>query len=209
MLQKLGRITQINQRREGPHAPPGQFVTEKFPVLTFGPTPRIDLATWQFRIFGLVEEEITLDWQEFNALTQTKLDAEFHCVTQWSKLQNVWEGILFTDLIKLVTPKPEAKYVMAHCYGGYTTNVALDVLNDDDVLFAHSHDGAPLDAEHGGPHATRRSEALWLEERQVGQRNRVHGRGRARLLGDARLPHGGRPLEGRTLLEYPHLLESG
>ena len=151
MLQKLGRITQINQRREGPHAPPGQFVTEKFPVLTFGPTPRIDLATWQFRIFGLVEEEITLDWQEFNALTQTRLDAEFHCVTQWSKLQNVWEGILFTDLMKLVAPKPEAKYVMAHCYGGYTTNVALDVLNDDDVLFAHSHDGAPLDAEHGGP----------------------------------------------------------
>ena len=151
MLQKLGRITQINQRREGPHAPPGQFVTEKFPVLTFGPTPRIDLSTWQFRIFGLVEEEITLDWQEFNALPQTRLDAEFHCVTQWSKLQNVWEGILFTDLMKLVAPKPEAKYVMAHCYGGYTTNVALDVLNDDDVLFAHSHDGAPLDAEHGGP----------------------------------------------------------
>ena len=151
MLQKLGRITQINQRREGPHAPPGQFVTEKFPVLTFGPTPRIDLSTWQFRIFGLVEEEITLDWQEFNALPQTRLDAEFHCVTQWSKLQNVWEGILFTDLLKLVAPKPEAAYVMAHCYGGYTTNVALDVLNDDDVLFAHSHDGAPLDAEHGGP----------------------------------------------------------
>ena len=151
MLQKLGRITQINQRREGPHAPPGQFVTEKFPVLTFGPTPRIDLSTWQFRIFGLVEEEITLDWQEFNALPQTRLDAEFHCVTQWSKLQNVWEGILFTDLLKLVAPKPEAAYVMAHCYGGYTTNVALDVLNDDDVLFAHSHDGARLDAEHGGP----------------------------------------------------------
>ena len=151
MLQKLGRITQINQRREGPPAPPGQFVTEKFPVLTFGPTPRIDLSTWQFRIFGLVEEEITLDWQEFNALPQTRLDAEFHCVTQWSKLQNVWEGILFTDLIKLVAPKSEAKYVMAHCYGGYTTNIALDVLNDDDVLFAHSHDGAPLDAEHGGP----------------------------------------------------------
>ena len=151
MLQKLGRITQINQRREGPHAPPGQFVTEKFPVLTFGPTPRIDLSTWQFRISGLVEEEITLDWQEFNALPQTRLDAEFHCVTQWSKLQNVWEGILFTDLLKLVAPKPEAAYVMAHCYGGYTTNVALDVLNDDDVLFAHSHDGAPLDAEHGGP----------------------------------------------------------
>ncbi len=151
MLNKLGRITRIRQEREGPPAPPGQFVTEKFPVLTFGPTPRIDLSTWKFRVFGLVEEEITLDWEEFNALPQVSFDAEFHCVTQWSKLQNTWEGILFNDLMKLVKPKPEAKFVMAHCYGGYTTNVALDVLEDDDVLFAHSHDGAPLTPEHGGP----------------------------------------------------------
>ena len=151
MLNKLGRMTRIRQEREGAPAPPGQFVTEKFPVLTFGPTPRIDLSTWQFRVFGLVEEEISLDWEQFNALPQVTLDAEFHCVTQWSKLQNTWEGILFNDLMKLVKPKPEAKYVMAHCYGGYTTNVALDVLEDDDVLFAHSHDGAPLTAEHGGP----------------------------------------------------------
>ena len=151
MLNKLGRITRIRQEREGVPAPPGQFVTEKFPVLTFGPTPRIDLSTWQFRVFGLVEEEITLDWEEFNSLPQVSFDAEFHCVTQWSKLQNTWEGILFNDLMKLVKPKPEAKFVMAHCYGGYTTNVALDVLEDDDVLFAHSHDGAPLTPEHGGP----------------------------------------------------------
>ena len=151
MLNKLGRITRIRQEREGVPAPPGQFVTEKFPVLTFGPTPRIDLSTWKFRVFGLVEEEITLDWEEFNALPQVSFDAEFHCVTQWSKLQNTWEGILFNDLMKLVKPKPEAKFVMAHCYGGYTTNVALDVLEDDDVLFAHSHDGAPLTPEHGGP----------------------------------------------------------
>ena len=149
MLNKLGRMTRIRQERAD--APPGQFVTEKFPVLTFGPTPRIDLSTWQFKIFGLVEEEITLDWEEFNALPQVTLDAEFHCVTQWSKLQNTWEGILFNDLMKLVKPKPEARYVMAHCYGGYTTNVALDVLEDDDVLFAHSHDGARLTPEHGGP----------------------------------------------------------
>ncbi len=151
MLNKLGRITRIRQEREGAPSPPGQFVTEKFPVLTFGPTPRIDLSTWQFRIFGLVEEEITLDWEQFNALSQVTLDAEFHCVTQWSKLQNTWEGILFNDLMKLARPKPEAKYVMAHCYGGYTTNVALEALEDDDVLFAHSHDGAPLTPEHGGP----------------------------------------------------------
>jgi DMSO/TMAO reductase YedYZ molybdopterin-dependent catalytic subunit len=151
MLNKLGRITRLNPDRVRPDAPPGQFVTDKFPVLTFGPTPRIDLDAWQFKVFGLVDEEITLDWQQFNNLPQATLDAEFHCVTQWSKLQNTWQGILFTDVMKLVTPKPEAKYVMAHCYGGYTTNVSLDILIDDDVMFAHSHDGAPLTPQHGGP----------------------------------------------------------
>ena len=151
MLNKLGRITRLNPDRVQPDAPPGQFVTERFPVLTFGPTPRISLDDWQFKIFGLVDEEITLDWKQFNDLPQVMLDAEFHCVTQWSKLENTWEGILFTDVMGLVKPKPEAKYVMAHCYGGYTTNVALDVLVDDDVMFAHSHDGAPLTPEHGGP----------------------------------------------------------
>ena len=151
MLNKLGRITRLNPDRVRPDAPPGQFVTDKFPVLTFGPTPRIDLDAWQFKVFGLVDEEITLDWQQFNDLPQVTLDAEFHCVTQWSKLQNTWQGILFTDVMKLVTPKPEAKFVMAHCYGGYTTNVSLDVLIDDDVMFAHSHDGAPLTPQHGGP----------------------------------------------------------
>lgn len=153
MLNKLGRITRISQsRREAqPSAPPGQFVTERFPVLTFGPTPRVDVSTWRFKAFGLVEEELTLDWQQFNDLPQTALDAEFHCVTQWSKLQNAWRGVRFTDLMELAKPKPEAKFVMAHCYGGYTTNVALDVLMDDDVLFAHTHDGEPLAPEHGGP----------------------------------------------------------
>ena len=151
MLNKLGRITRLNPDRVRPDAPPGQFVTDKFPVLTFGPTPRVDLDAWQFKVFGLVDEEITLDWQQFNDLPQVTLDAEFHCVTQWSKLQNTWQGILFTDVMKLVTPKPEAKFVMAHCYGGYTTNVSLDVMIDDDVMFAHSHDGAPLTPQHGGP----------------------------------------------------------
>ena len=151
MLNKLGRITRLNPDRVRPDTPPGQFVTDKFPVLTFGPTPRIDLDAWQFKVFGLVDEEITLDWQQFNDLPQVTLDAEFHCVTQWSKLQNTWQGILFTDVMKLVAPKSEAKFVMAHCYGGYTTNVSLDVLVDDDVMFAHSHDGAPLTPQHGGP----------------------------------------------------------
>ena len=151
MLNKLGRVTKIKQDQDTQAAPPGQYLTEKFPVLTFGGTPDIDLDTWQFRVFGLVEEEVVLDWKSFISLGKETVDAEFHCVTQWSRLQNTWEGVAFSELMKLVKPGPEAKYVMAHCYGGYTTNLALDVLQDDDVLFAYRHDGAPLPPEHGGP----------------------------------------------------------
>ena len=151
MLHKLGRVTKIKRDQDTQAAPPGQYLTEKFPVLTFGGTPDIDLDTWQFRVFGLVEEEVVLDWKSFISLGKETVDAEFHCVTQWSRLQNTWEGVAFSELMKLVKPRPEAKYVMAHCYGGYTTNLALDVLQDDDVLFAYRHDGAPLPPEHGGP----------------------------------------------------------
>ena len=151
MLKKFGRIQTIRQSRKGVDVPPGQFVTDKFPVLTFGSTPRIDLDTWQFRIFGLVEEEVTLDWRQFNDLQKTELDAEFHCVTQWSKLQNTWEGVALNDVKKLVSVKPEAKYVMAHCYSGYSTNLSLEVATDDDVLFAYKHDGEPLSPQHGAP----------------------------------------------------------
>ena len=151
MLKKLGRVTRIKQDQEGLHVPPGQYATEKFPVLTFGPTPVIDLESWRFRAFGLVEEEITLDWQQFTSLPKVTIDAEFHCVTQWSRLDNTWEGVAFSELMKLIRPKPAASYVMAHCYGGYTTNIALDVLHDEDVLFAYRHDGAALEPEHGGP----------------------------------------------------------
>ena len=149
MLKKLGQIR--GRDEEDQHLPSNQFVTDKFPVLSFGPTPKIDLSTWRFRVFGLVEEEVTLDWQQFNAMDQVTVDAEFHCVTQWSRLENTWEGVPFDEVIKLVSPKPEAKFVMVHCFGGYSTNLSLEVLSDDDVLFAHSHDGAPLAPEHGGP----------------------------------------------------------
>ena len=151
MLKKLGRVTRIKQDQEGLQVPPGQYATEKFPVLTFGPTPVIDLDSWRFRAFGLVEEEVTLDWQQFTSLPKVTVDAEFHCVTQWSRLDNTWEGVAFSELMKRIRPKPAASYVMAHCYGGYTTNIALDVLQDEDVLFAYRHDGAALEPEHGGP----------------------------------------------------------
>ena len=151
MLKKLGKITKVKQDDEGRKAPPGQYVTTKFPVLSFGQTPEIDLAAWRLRVFGLVEREVVLDWRQLTALPKVTVDAEFHCVTQWSRLDNTWEGVPFSEVLKLAPPKPEAKFVMAHCYGGYTTNVGLDVLDDSDVLLAYRHDGEPLEPDHGGP----------------------------------------------------------
>ena len=151
MLKKLGRITRSARNGDDENAPPGQFVTEKFPVLTFGPIQSIDLDKWRFRIFGLVDEEVTLDWKQFMDLEKTTLGAEFHCVTQWSRLQNTWEGIAFTEVMKLVKPGLGASHVMVHCYGGYTTNMSLEVATDNDVLYAYKHDGAALEADHGGP----------------------------------------------------------
>ena len=151
MLKKLGRSRSIEQDQEGLDVLPGQYVTEKFPVLTFGPTPRIELDAWRFRAFGLVEEEVTLDWDQFTGLQRVTVQAPFHCVTQWSRLENTWEGVAFSEVTKLIRPKPEARYAMVHCFGGYTTNLPLDVLMEDGVLFAYRHDGEPLAPEHGGP----------------------------------------------------------
>ena len=151
MLKKLGKITRVKQDNQGRNVPPGQYVTTKFPILTFGSTPKIDLTTWRFKVFGLVEQNVVLDWRQFTGLPRVTIDAEFHCVTQWSRLENTWEGVAFSDLMELAPPRPEASFVMAHCYGGYTTNIALDVLQDDDALFAYRHDGKPLEADHGGP----------------------------------------------------------
>ena len=151
MLNKLLRRQTITQDQEGLDVPPGQFVTEKFPVLTFGATPRIETDSWQLKVFGLVEEEIMLDWDRLMSLEMVNVDAAFHCVTQWSRLQNTWQGVAFSTLMELAGPKPEARYVVAHCYGGYTTNLPLSVLMDSDVLLAYRHDGESLSAEHGGP----------------------------------------------------------
>jgi DMSO/TMAO reductase YedYZ molybdopterin-dependent catalytic subunit len=131
--------------------PQGQHVTLKFPVLTYGATPTIKTTDWELRLDGLVEQPVTLDWQTFMALPQTTLTADFHCVTRWSMLDKTWTGVHISEILKLVRLTPEAKFVMAHCYGGYTTNMSLDVLNDDDVLLCHSWEGAPLTVEHGGP----------------------------------------------------------
>lgn len=131
--------------------PPNQFVTEKFPVLTYGPTPRVGLAEWRLRLFGEVEEEVTLRWEDFRRLPVVRVRADFHCVTQWSRLDNLWEGVPAREVVALVRLKPTARFVMVHCYGGYTTNLPLEALLEEDVLFAFRHDGRDLTPEHGWP----------------------------------------------------------
>ncbi len=140
-----------DQARYGDRVPPNQKVTEGFPVLTYGGTPRADTKDWKFGVIGLVEEELSFTWDEFLALPQTTITTDIHCVTGWSKLDTTWEGVAFRDLMERIVLKPASSYVMVHCYGGYTTNLSLEDLMADKVLFAHHHNGEPLAAEHGGP----------------------------------------------------------
>ena len=137
-------------KKEG-RLPPGQSLTLKWPVLHNGSVPVFDPATWDFKISGLVEEPRRLSWQEFRALPQTEVTSDFHCVTRWSRLDNHWKGVLFTEVLKQIQPKPGAEFVLVLAEEGYTSNIPLKDLQRPDVLFAFEHDGEPLAAEHGGP----------------------------------------------------------
>ncbi|HXR23868.1 MAG TPA: sulfite oxidase-like oxidoreductase [Candidatus Binataceae bacterium] len=145
----MGKLSKTDQAAE--RVPPGQYLTDKFPVLSYGPTPRFNSATWDFRVIGLVEEPIRLSYEQFRALPRSKQVADFHCVTTWSRLDNAWEGVRVADLMKLVKLKPEARYVIIHCDGGYTTNLALSDFLGDDVTLALRHDGRDLEPDHGFP----------------------------------------------------------
>jgi DMSO/TMAO reductase YedYZ molybdopterin-dependent catalytic subunit len=131
--------------------PPGQTLTGKWPVLTYGLTPRFDPRRWTFRCHGLVEREVSFTWDEFRALPRVTLTSDIHCVTRWSKLDNVWEGVHIREIMKRVTPLPQARWVMQHADPDYTTNIALEDLVDDDVLLALKHNGRDLEPDHGGP----------------------------------------------------------
>lgn len=133
-----------------PKLPPGQEGTEKFPVLTYGATPKISLEEWRLKVWGLVEEKVWT-WKEFLELPQTKLKADFHCVTHWSRYDDEWEGVMFKDLYATLKANPATKHVMQHAYGGYTTNLPLQWMLDEDVILAHRFNGAPLPVDHGGP----------------------------------------------------------
>jgi len=150
-LDAFGRRARQEPKQHASRLPPGQRLTRDWPVFTEGRIPKVNLATWRFTLGGLVEEEVAFTWEQFMALPQTSVTSDVHCVTRWSRCDNRWEGVAFSDLLRHVRPKPEARHVMVHSYGGYTTNIALADLLNDDVLFAHSHNGEPLTLEHGWP----------------------------------------------------------
>lgn len=132
--------------------PPGQTRTRKWPVLDAHGAPSIDRAKWKLEVSGLVESPLSLNWEEFSRLPRVKVFSDFHCVTTWSRLGNLWEGVSTQELLSRVQPKPEAKFVVAHGYDyGWTTNLPLDEFLSEDALLADTHDGEPISAEHGGP----------------------------------------------------------
>jgi DMSO/TMAO reductase YedYZ molybdopterin-dependent catalytic subunit len=131
--------------------PPGQYLTEKWPVLHAGSVPTTDLATWDFKIFGEVEEPVTLTYEELQALPQTEVTIDIHCVTRWSRFDTSFRGVHWRELAKLVEPKPTARFVVAHAEQGFTSNVPLEALEDDNALIAWEADGEPLEPEHGWP----------------------------------------------------------
>lgn len=133
--------------------PPGQSLTQKFPVLHYGPIPQTDLKTWDFKVFGEVEEEVTWNWEEFNQLPKTSVTMDIHCVTRWSKFDTLWEGVSVKTLVDegFIKLNPNANFVVQHCEYGYTTNTPVDVVMLDNFLLATHYDGKPLDLEHGWP----------------------------------------------------------
>ena len=152
-VDRLRRVTRRPANNRGGRVPPGQFVTEKFPVLHYGNVPAVELATWDFRVFGLVETPIRLTWDEFRALPETMLTTDIHCVTRWSKLDTTWSGVSWRDFIEAagVRFSLDASHLMAHCENNFTTNLPLDVLDDPETMFAWEYEGEPLTPEHGWP----------------------------------------------------------
>src|SRR5690242_4893519 len=131
--------------------PPGQYLTEKWPVLHAGTVPQTDLATWDFKVFGEVEEPLTLTFDELRALPQQEITVDIHCVTRWSRFDTSFTGVHWRELAKRVKPKPSARFVLAHAEQGFTANLPLAALEDDDSLLAWSADGEPLEPDHGWP----------------------------------------------------------
>jgi DMSO/TMAO reductase YedYZ molybdopterin-dependent catalytic subunit len=131
--------------------PPGQRLVKGWPVLHYGPIPRFDEGSWDFQVTGLVEHPYSLTYSELKALGPARVTADMHCVTGWSTLDNQWDGVPFRLLAERAQPKSEAAWVITHCEHGYTSNLSLQAMMDDDVVVAWGHNGEPLTPEHGFP----------------------------------------------------------
>ena len=139
-------------RKEG-RLPPGQSLTQKFPVLHYGPVPKFNPATWDFRVWGEVEEEISWNWAEFQELPRTEIKMDIHCVTRWSKFDTLWAGVSVKILVEkgVIKPKPTAQFVIQHAEYGYTANLPIDIVLQDSFLLSTHFDGKPIVPDHGYP----------------------------------------------------------
>jgi DMSO/TMAO reductase YedYZ molybdopterin-dependent catalytic subunit len=149
-MNDLKRIVSPDTLRQN-RLPPGQHLTEKWPVLHYGQVPSIDAKNWTLTIAGLADRERTLTLDEFTALPRVEVFSDIHCVTTWSRFNNNWEGVSTGTVGEIAEIKAKAKYVIVYGEGGFTTNLPLDDFFGEDALFALKHDGKPLSAEHGGP----------------------------------------------------------
>ncbi len=131
--------------------PPGQYSTDRFPVLHVGDVPRYDMAAWRFRVGGAVEREVVLTWSDLLALPQVEITTDIHCVTKWSKFDTGWAGVRIRDVLALAGLPTTAAFVLMHGDPGYTANLPLADVVGDHALLAHTYDGAPLAPDHGGP----------------------------------------------------------
>jgi DMSO/TMAO reductase YedYZ molybdopterin-dependent catalytic subunit len=150
MLDRLRIRPALSDDQKG-RVPPGQYVTQKWPVLHYGSVPSVDLATWDFRVWGEVEEPFTFSWEEFRQMPRKSIHRDIHCVTRWTRLDMDFEGVPIQHILERARPKPSARFVVEHAEQGYTANLPLDLLDDDDVLLADVADGEPLSPEHGYP----------------------------------------------------------
>ena len=146
------KADEIEARRQG-RLPPGQALTNKFPVLHYGAVPPFNPLTWDFRVWGEVETPLRLSWDEFNQLPRTPLTMDIHCVTRWSKLETAWEGVSLRTLVEqgIIKPLPAAAYVLQHAEYGFTANLPLEVCLQDNFLLATHYEGQPITPEHGYP----------------------------------------------------------
>jgi DMSO/TMAO reductase YedYZ molybdopterin-dependent catalytic subunit len=147
MAERKARAAGIDPER----LPPGQYMTKKWPVLHAGQVPKVDLSTWTFHVFGEVEEEIELSWQQFYALPRASSTQDIHCVTRWSRFDAQFEGVAWSEIAKLCRPTDKAKFAIAHAEHGFTANSPLEFLERDGALLVTHADGEPLSRDHGWP----------------------------------------------------------